>query len=197
MQLKHYHYIIGAYGTLLLVSLAVFYLFPKNISSPESSPGGAAEPHLFYETLLEGKPEQLANVRLLGQKSFAYEDRRLEIVPAGALNSAIFVERAATESGEIAVEEYITESILSHRITPHTITLQGSRLSIAAVKNRFKFFAFNREFTAAQFAGKKTAEDYMELSNQLNAKRALYLRVPAGVAIVYDSERVPLSFVRE
>ncbi len=63
MKLKITKYILGIYAFVLLASLAVFYLFPKeNLTDFDFSPGCEAKHNLYREAAFKGELDQLEEV---------------------------------------------------------------------------------------------------------------------------------------
>ena len=205
MQLKHYKYIFIGYSAILLLSLALFYLFPRyaSMNSDASDLGGiVAEPHStrqsIHQALLEGRLEQYDDIYTSERWRFDFKGSRLEITADNEwFDSMIAVERTAAGSGEIVAHEYRTESIIAHRINPYRVTMAGNQLKLAnPEQSQIVFLAFNKDFIVKQFTGEPPGERSV-LIDHFWTDRMLYLHIPAGVEIIYDRHRIPLLFIEE
>lgn len=211
MQLKIYRYIFTAYGAILLASLALFYLLPKDaLSYPGTESGNKVDIEIFRELVYKGEVDQLDGVYLYKQWRFDYDGDRLEITSDrdGAV-AWVLVKRSAPGTGEIAAFEYRAESFLTwrariDRLEPYRVALTGNRLSISgAGYYKAEFKAFDRDFSFGQFS-EKNEVGYIEwlLFNNLDAARLefaqmLYLHIPADVELAYDSNTVFLTIIGE
>ncbi len=198
MQHKHFKYIFIAYSTILLVSMIVFYLFPRYASMEiGEKPIHVVDPGNFYDAALEDKLGQLDGVYLHKQWSFSHTGDHLEITSGQEIFDLwILVKRTAVGTGKVDLFEYRTETLVTDRVNLNNFILTGDTLRVASEEFcQVEFKAFNKEFAVTQFFGKTT--DFHLALDQFWTHRALYLLVPANVEIVYDPNKMNLTFLDE
>lgn len=205
MQLKIYRYFLGTYGAILLVSLALFYLFPKNDLQPiDPRGGGGAEDETFpgyCEAWMEGKLDQIGGLSPHKQWHFDYSGKILGIVPVSDSAPHVLIKRtAAGTEGLIAVEYRLArkETFFIERLKPYTVVLTGDRLSVGAYgRNEFKFKEFARDFTTKQFEAGDEDESHGWFFSGSDFIQELYLYIPEGLEVEYDPEAMFLRFADE
>lgn len=204
MQLKFYRYFLGTYGAILLASLALFYLFPKDDLILDPCDGSGVENeayHQYCEAWMEGKLDQLEGIRPYKQWHFDYSGKNLEIVSVSDSAPHILIKRTDAGTGGITAAEYRLarkETFLTGQLNPYSAVLTGSRLSVGAHgRNEFKYKEFARDFTVAQFGERDEIEFHERLFHSLDFIQELYLYIPAGLEVGYDPESMFLTFADE
>lgn len=196
MKLKITRYVLGIYAFVLLASLAVFYLFPKeNLTDFDFSPGSEAKHNLYREAAFKGELDQLEEVQLYRQWSFNYPLAYLEITGDEASPPIrIRLKRTPAGTGKIEAAEYRREISLPDFLKPYRVTLTGNRLAIHGPGNyRINYKGYVEDFTAGQFK-KRNRTDQSEYIMQLFAEfefaQELYLYLPAEIGFSFDPESV-------
>jgi hypothetical protein len=200
MQLKIYKYTFAAYSAILLLSLPLFYLFPKDaLVDLGFDPGSTVESEIYREAVFNGKLDQLDGAQMHRQWSFDYPGDGLTITPdSDKVTPQIFVIRTAAGTGEITAVEYRRETFLTHRLNPYQVALTGNRLNIYGTRHyKFKFKGFDRDFTADQFSEKKKVQYHEWLFHEFEFAQVLYLYIPADVEIEHDPDRMLQVIVNE
>lgn len=191
MQIKLYRYTFAAYSAVLLVSLALFYLFPKDVLIDLNfDTNSAVESEIYFEAEIKGELDQIEGIYPYKQWSFDYEGDSLKIVKYSSnSNPRIVAKRTAAGSGEITAVEYRRETFVTHRLKPYRISLTGNRLDIYCPEPyEFNFKGFGRDFTADQFRKGKDVQYHLWLHHEFEYSQELYLNIPADVKIEHDPE---------
>lgn len=203
MQLKTYRYTFVVYSAILLLSLLLFYLFPKDaLLDPDLQSGCGAEKDPYpdpYGQWAEGELDREGMIEPYRRWDFAYDGDDLEIVSAGGSEPQILVKRTAPGEGLLAAAEYrlCSSKYLENELNPYTIDLKGNRLTVrGAERVELKFRKFERDFTIDQFKEKKSERDCAQERLYRGAQfvQGLYLYIPEAMKIEYDPESIPLLF---
>ena len=199
MQRVFYRYTIIVYSTILLVSLALFYLLPKNaLVELDFDPGVIVESEIYREAELKGNLEQMEGIQVHSQWSFDYSGDRLDV--ASDSDEAFVVKRTAAGTGEVTAVEYRRETFVTHRLNPYQVSLSGNRLHIQNPgRYEFRFKGFDKDFTTNQFSEKEMekVQYHVWLSHDLYFAQELCLYIPADVEIDYDPAGISLIIVNE
>lgn len=200
MQLKIYKYTFAAYSAILLLSLPLFYLFPKDaLVDLGFDPGSTVESEIYREAVFNGKLDQLDGAQMHRQWSFDYPGDGLKITSdSDEAIPQILVKRTAAGTGEITAVEYRRETFLTHRLNPYQVALTGNRLNIYSPGHyKFKFKGFDGDFTVEQFREKKKVQYHQWLFHEFEFAQVLYLYIPAGVEIENDPDSMIMIIVNE
>ncbi len=212
MQLKFYRYTVITYSIILLLSLALFYLFPKE-GLLEMGSGGSGEAryetyHEQMEAWLSGELDRKDGAHPYKQWQFDFEGSLLKIISGNSgeewFQPQLLIKRTAPGAGKITASEYrlfCSEYFPTGRLNPYSLDLSGERFRVQGPgRLELKFKAFNRDFTIEQFNEKKAAQHHQMhewLAGRFEFIQGLYLYIPADVEIEYDPESVSVSFADE
>lgn len=200
MQLKFSKYFVGAYGAVLLVSLALFYLLPKDdLVDLVFSTAGAGEEEMYYDARWTGEPEGQEGVYRYKQWHLDHEGDSLEIVSGSRGEVPIIIKRTAAEAGEVTAVEYRKEGFpFEEQLIPVQIDLTGNRLNIYDPgRYEFKIKAFMRDVALDQFKEKSESQLHARIFHEFDFFQELYLYIPAGVELAYDPESMFLIMADE
>lgn len=200
MQLKLYKYLIGTYGVILLVSLALFYLLPKTDLADLAFSAGEAEEYENYHGEFWGEdPERLEGVYRYKQWHLDYEGDCLEIVSGGTGEAPITVSRTAAGTGKITAIEYRKEGFpCEDRLIPYQLDLTGNRLTVRDPgRYEFHFRTFIRDLLVDQFREKNEFQFHRRIFREFDFFQGLHLHIPAGVELVYDPHNIFLIILDE
>ncbi|MGB4289412.1 MAG: hypothetical protein WBK24_00580 [Dethiobacteria bacterium] len=202
MQLRIYKSTLIVYGAILLVSLALFYLLPKDaLADVVFDPEKMAESEIYLEAALKGKLDQLEGVEIHRRWSFDFYGDRLEAVSDDDETFLqVYVIRTPDGTGEISAVEYRRDTFVTHRLNPYRVTLSGNRLHIQSPGHyEFKFKGFNRDFTVGQFSEKEAEEIqyHLWLYHDIQFAQELCLYIPADVNIEHDPAGISLVVIDE
>lgn len=202
MQHVFYRYTITVYSTILLVSLALFYLLPKNaLVEIDFDPGVIVESEIYRETELKLNLEQMEGIQVQRQWSFDYSGDRLEVtLDSNEALPTFVVKRTAAGTGEVTAVEYRKETFVTHRLNPYQVSLTGNRLYIQNPgRYEFRFKGFDKDFITNQFSENemKKVPYHVWLYHDLYFVQELCLYIPADVEIGYDPAGISLIIVDE
>ena len=195
MQLKIYRYTIVAYGAVLLLSLMLFYLFPKEALldfDPRAGAGIEQDTYLeLHKKWASGELDRKDNLAPYRKWHFDYDGGHLKIVSGGGCTPQILVKRTAADTSAITVAEYrlFRGDFFEDELNPYTVDLVGERLIVRGPEQiALKFRGFERDFTIDQFREKRAGQ-YQEQDWDSPTSRfiqGLYLYIPETVKIDYD-----------
>ena len=211
MQLKIYRYTVIVYGAILLLSLALFYLFPKegffDVGSRGSGEVRDETYHGHMEAWLGGELDRKAGLLPSKQWQFDFDGDLLKIVSGNSgeewFQPQLLIKRTAPGAGEITASEYrlfCSEHFPTGQVNPYSLDLTAERFLVQGPgRLELNFKAFNRDFTLEQFNEKKAVQHQMHewLAGRFEFVQGLYLYIPADVEIEYDPESVSVSFAGE
>ncbi len=200
MQLKFYKYFIGAYGAVLLVSLALFYLLPKDdLLDLVFSTAGAGEEEMYYDAWWTGELEGQEGVYRYKQWHLDHEGDCLEIVSGSRGEVPIIIKRTAAGEGEVTAVEYRKEGFpFEEQLIPVQIDFTGNRLIIHDPgRYEFKIKAFMRDVALDQFKEKSESQLHVRIFHEFDYFQVFYLYIPAGVELAYDPGSIFLIMADE
>lgn len=216
-------WILAGYLVILLFSPVVLYALPgENFMeagrvSPEALEKASKAMHELYESLHQGRPEQVDGAYKMGQWEFILEESTLVLDYEQNFHDLpmITVEKIKTDSRKVEVTYYVTRTILemtdvTDQIKTPEVQLVGSRLIFTAPEEFiWEIAKFEKEFVVTQFMEgpeepavpgehegvpeEKAEPDYGPgnrfFSRNVFGAQALYLRIPEGIEI--DDTRFP------
>lgn len=186
MQLKFYRYTFIMYSAVLLLSLGLFYLFPKTALSGLELDSSGIEDQSDHEAPIDWEREQFEGMEVYREWRFDYDGDRLVLIPADREDIWIHVKRTAAGTGEIAAVEYRLDTPLSERINPYELDLTGNKLFVKdSQRCELNFKIFTPDFTAAQFR-EKEEKSSSGLHRLFEFSRLFYLYVPRDLELDFE-----------
>ena len=193
MQLRFSRYIIGVYGAILLLSLPVFYLFPKKATLQSRDFGSVVESEALRQAAYKGELDRQEDIHEHNRWDFDYPAANLRIVGDQPFPQ-ITVKRTPAGTGEVVAAEYRRETILKDHLRPYRVTLSGDCLKIYSPgEYRLTFAGFLRDITADQFKERDREEIHFEgewMFREFEYTQQFYLYIPADIELEYDPDMI-------
>lgn len=196
MQLRLSRYVTGIYGAILLLSLLVFYLFPKKaMLEPDLGLGWAVKNETLRQAAFRGELDRQEGIVTGNRWHFDYPADSLRIVSNRPFPQ-ITVKRTPAGTGEVVAAEYRRETILKDHLRPYRVTLAGNRLNVFSPgEYRLTFTGFLRDITADQFVGRDHNQEESPgggewMFKELEYVQQLYLYIPVDIELQYDPDNI-------
>lgn len=188
MQLKFYRYTFIIYSAVLLLSLGLFYLFPKTVLSEIELDSSGVEDQSDHDAPIDWEREQLGGAKLYHEWHFDYAGACLEVAPADSEEVRVHVKRTEAGTGRIVAEEYRRDSPLSGMMNSYEVDLTGNKLSVKGPQRcELNFKVFTPEFTVVQFR-EGEREHSQRLHRSFEFFQLFYLYVPGDVELDFEPD---------
>lgn len=196
-------WMLGGYVAILLICTGVSPLLPDNreVNYKIISDGQDLKKESvgLYDAAIEGNIEKIDKKFINKEWNFGYAEQELTIATENGefINTAVIVERKATNDGKIEATHYKTRSGVNNiEITdlekPLRIELNGSALTIMnPEKVKLKFTQFQQAFTVNQFTGEKP---FSTATHFYGGTSILYLKIPKDLELV-DKSGINYQFI--
>ena len=198
VTVKITHLLLMIYGAVLLLSMFLVTFIADNPALGREKVENWKEERNWsnlYNTLHEGKIDQLESRNLLYEKTINYGEQSLVLQTNDGSGSNIFVERKDVDDGKIEVFVFTSGLIVagydfSDKLIPYQFQLDGETLKVLNPQNRIEISIMREEFTINQFTGQRPINDVssMELEVYLKIPKSLQLNDGGNVFIQYVNQ---------
>ncbi|WP_066295192.1 hypothetical protein [Bacillus sp. FJAT-29937] len=198
ITVKVTHWLLIIYVGVLLLSAFYLTLWPQDREASRETKENWNEDLVrdhFYNSLFEGKVDQLEGRQLINAKNYDYANNTINIEITG-YDYRIFVERKDDDDGVIEARVYTDGLIVggfdfTNKITPVNFRLNDDTLKINYPSHQMiNISVARKEFTINQFTGQHPINDVIG-----DGALAVYLIIPKSLQL--QSQVANIQYVNE
>lgn len=185
---KKVQLMVASYSAILLVSIGVFYLLPKDETS-QAEKGVPSETFgTLYQAADSGELENVDKTYLEKTWEIAADRHKINVEVSPSENLPIFVEQVEGKDNSIKAFFYRTPLMIERydindRADPLGISLASGTLYInPPAPTEVKLSLFKQEFPITQFTGESFMDEVSGHPEQI-----LYIKIPKGMQLMFDS----------
>ncbi|MBU8879951.1 hypothetical protein BGM26_13280 [Bacillus sp. FJAT-29790] len=151
----------------------------------------------LYNSLSEGKLDEIDRKYLLSENSFDYQNPTLKVFSHYDYGLQVFVERKTSDDGKIEAYYYTGNLIIngmdfSDKLEPSRFQMNGNTFTIwPPEETHIKISMIKKEFTITQFNGEPGIGNMVS-----HAPSIAYLRIPKNLELIDESD-ISLQYVGE
>lgn len=193
--------LLGAYLAVLIASIVVFEVLPKNNNDLLSVNAKEANEisSRFYEMIFEGNKKDIDPALIQKEWELEYEGKKLELSSLeGNFKESVIVKRKAENDGKIEGTYYssliMNGTDYTDVLMPIDLSLEEDTLNIIGIPEGIDlhFAMYKNEFVINQFTGEKS---WMDPNHDGYSNiQVLYLEIPKDLELI-DTHGMGINYV--